>query len=80
MEHGNDSDIVEDELSRRQKRREDRSKRSQDKEPEDPLDLEASLKGDKWKESHMQLAASSHGLRTGKGLMDWTGLPTDILD
>ncbi len=53
----NDSDSVADELSRRQKVRSDREKRQADG-VDDNVDIDASLKGGKWKEMHMQLAAS----------------------
>lgn len=53
----NDSDQVTEELSRRQKVRFDREKRQADG-VDDNMDIDASLKGGKWKEMHMQLAAS----------------------
>ena len=53
--------FVQDELNRRQKVRHDRAKRQAQDAPEE-LDLDSSLRGGKWKEMHMSMAASSHSL------------------
>ena len=54
--------IVTDELARRQKVRYERSKRKGEAEDPDELNLDDSLKGGKWKEQHMHIAAGRHSL------------------
>ena len=54
--------IVRDELARRQKIRHERSKRKHESEDPDELNLDDSLKGGKWKEQHMHIAAGRHSL------------------
>ena len=53
------SDFVRDELARRQKVRQDRNDKRQGDGGE-TMDMDLALKGEKWKEMHMQLAASCH--------------------
>ena len=51
------SDRVVNELQRRQQVRTSKNRRTETEET-DELDLDASLKGGKWKDMHMQLAVS----------------------
>ena len=56
-------EFVQDELRRRQKVRQDRSKRqSGDVQDDQDFDLDNSLRGGKWKETHMAMANASHRL------------------
>lgn len=57
-----DGAFVQDELARRQKVRQERDSRVATGENFE-ADLDTSLRGGKWKDAHMQLAASRHGLR-----------------
>ena len=56
------SDLVANELVRRKNARTPRSKLKPESDETVELDLDAKLKGDKWKETHMQLANSRQKL------------------
>lgn len=60
----NDGPFVSEELDRRQKVRAERNNKRVQSDNIDENELDTNLRGDKWKDLHMQIAAARHGLRT----------------
>ena len=59
-----DGPFVSEELDRRQKVRAERNNKRVQSDNIDETELDTNLRGDKWKDLHMQIAAARHGLRT----------------